>query len=62
MTDTKRGPIAVYWQCGMGEACTNKERPGLHDEHKDAEWCVSDKQPAAAKRLYGSQRQWGEQP
>lgn len=33
------GPIAVLWQCGMGVACTNLSRPGLHAEYSNGAVC-----------------------
>lgn len=33
------GTINVLWNCDMGEACTNKQRPGTHEEYQDAGHC-----------------------
>jgi hypothetical protein len=34
-----KGTIQVFWNCDMGEDCVNRERPGLHEEHRDMEKC-----------------------
>jgi hypothetical protein len=33
------GMIRVLWSCDMGDGCINKERPGVHDEHREMEQC-----------------------
>lgn len=42
------GIMDLVWQCGMGEACTNKERPGIHGgDHgeRDAGICCGKLEP-----------------
>jgi len=34
-----KGVIRVLWNCDMGKNCTNEERPGVHEEHRDMERC-----------------------
>ena len=33
------GVMRVLWNCDMGEACSNTERPGVHDEYDDMRRC-----------------------
>ena len=44
------GVIRVLWNCDMGEACTNKERPGTHEEHRDMEMCRGIREDEPPKR------------
>jgi len=50
--------IVPKWQCGMGEKCTNHEKPGetpgVHsgeNGYQDAHDCVRQGEPAGMKRL-----------
>ena len=33
------GMIRVLWSCDMGTRCSNKKRPGVHEEHREMEQC-----------------------
>lgn len=49
--------IKVLLTCGMGEDCINKERPGTHRDHLDAERCVYQHDPAQRQRMLGLRQQ-----
>jgi hypothetical protein len=44
--------IEVLWQCGMGEDCINKDKPGTHAEYADAQRCVHQHEPAMLRKLH----------
>jgi len=36
-----RRSIRIVWTCGQTDQCTNRERPGTHEEHGAALECIA---------------------
>ena len=47
------GMIRVLWNCEMGENCINKERQGVHEEHKEMEKCRGVRKDALQPQAIG---------